>query len=79
MGKTQPAESKSESPACYDELAAFLARGIMLIGDEGPYKAYRVQFMLGRYGTETGGGGLNENALKNVISTLLRSREKFSS
>jgi len=79
MGETQTEKSKSESPACYDELAAFLARGIMLIGDEGPYKAYRVQFMLRRYGTETGGGGLNENALKNVIATLLRSREKFSS
>tara|TARA_R110002126_G_C10317999_1_gene488634 strand:- start:168 stop:401 length:234 start_codon:yes stop_codon:yes gene_type:complete len=69
------------SPAtdCYDELASFIARGIMIIGDEGQRKAWRVQFMLGFYGSETPAGGLNENALKNVIATLLRSRDHFSS
>jgi len=58
-----------------DEINAMadrIATQIMSVGDIGNLKAKRMQFMLGKYGEESPGGGLNEIGLKLELAKILK-------
>ena len=53
-------------------LAANIARHIFECGDEPDHKVKRIQFMTGKWpDDEISLGGLNENALRNIIERSL--------
>jgi hypothetical protein len=53
-------------------MADRIATQIMSVGDIGNLKAKRMQFMLGKYGDESPGGGLNKIGLKLELAKILK-------
>jgi hypothetical protein len=53
-------------------MADRIATTLMSVGDIGSEKANRMQFMLGKYGSESPGGGLNLIGLKLELAKILK-------
>ena len=61
------------SDAEINAMAIRIAEKLMSVGDIGNLKARRIQFMLGKYGEETPGGGLSHQGLSLELAKLLKS------
>lgn len=55
-----------------NEMADRIAVKLLSVGDIGDAKAYRMQFMLGKYGSEMPHGGLNRIGLKLELAKILK-------
>lgn len=60
------------SDAEINAMAIRIAEKLMAVGDIGNLKARRIQFMLGKYGDETPGGGLNHQGLSLELAKLMK-------
>jgi hypothetical protein len=54
------------------KLAKKIAREIFKCGNERDFVCQRIQFKCGRWPQETSGGGLNEEALEQLIRRVLK-------
>jgi hypothetical protein len=54
-----------------EAMADRIAKKLLKTGDFGDSEAYRVQFMLGKYGCESAAGGLDQSGLSRELARIL--------